>query len=97
MSFVFLVVAIQKQSFFTICKHIYIVNAIKSSEKCSKNNLQSGSSKLDFPNISSLKDDLIEFSHLHFNIFKYYLILLLLTINYSKDPPKFFKGGQKLY
>ena len=59
MNFAFLAFAIQKQSSITNYKHIYIVNAIKSSESCSKNNYQSGSCKLDFADISSLKDDLI--------------------------------------
>ena len=68
MNFTFLAVAIQKQSFITSYKHIYIVNAIKSSKSCSTNNLQNRSCKLDFPNISSLDDDLIEFSYLLFNI-----------------------------
>ena len=54
-------VAIQKQSFIMNYKHIYIVNVIKSSKSCSKNNLQSGSCKLDVPNISSLDDDLMNF------------------------------------
>ena len=61
MNITFLTAAIQKQSFITIYKHIYIVDDIKSSKSCSKNNLQSGSCKLDFPN-SPLEDDLIEFS-----------------------------------
>ena len=61
MNFTFLAVAIQKQSFIMNYKHIYIVNAIKSSKSCSKNNLQSGSCKLDVPDISSLDDDLMNF------------------------------------
>ena len=68
MNFTFLAVAIQKQSFITSYKHIYIVNATKSSKSFSKNNLKNRSCKLDFPNISSLDDDLIEFSYLLFNI-----------------------------
>ena len=38
------------------------------SKSFSKNNLQNRSCELDFPNISSLDDDLIEFSYLLFNI-----------------------------
>ena len=38
------------------------------NKECSTNNLQNRSCKLDFPNISSLDYDLIEFSYLLFNI-----------------------------
>ena len=65
--FAFLAVAIQRKSFITNYKHIYIV--IKPSKSCTKNNLQSGSGKLDFPNNSSLEDDLIEFAYLNFKFF----------------------------
>ena len=58
MNFPFLSVAIQKQSFNTDYKDIYIDNGIKLPKSCSKTNLQSGSCKLGFPN-SSLEDDLI--------------------------------------
>ena len=57
-----------KTNFHYELQNIYIVNDIKSSKSCSKNNLQNRSCKLDFPNISSLDDDLIEFSYLLFNI-----------------------------
>ena len=56
-----------KTKFHYELQNICIVNAIKSSKR-SKNNLQNRSCKLDFPNISSLDDDLIEFSYLLFNI-----------------------------
>ena len=58
MDFPFLSAAIQKQSSITNFKRIYIVNDIKSPESSSKNNFQSGSCNLGFPNNSS-EDDLI--------------------------------------
>ena len=87
MDFPFLSAAIQKQSFITNYKHIHIVNDIKSPKSCSKNNFQSASCKLGFPN-SSLEDDLIEFSYIS------------IFYHYSKDfksEPKFFNGDQKFY
>ena len=57
-----------KTNFYYELQNIYIVNAIKSSKSCSKNNLQNRLCKLDFPNISSLDDDLLKFCYLLFNI-----------------------------
>ena len=87
MDFLFLSAAIQKQNFITNYKHIHIVNDIKSPKSCSKNNFQSGSCKLGFPN-SSLEDDLIEFSYIS------------IFYHYSKDfksAPKFLNGDHKFY
>ena len=61
--FLFLSLAIQKQSLIMNYQHIYIVNGIKSPKCVSKINVQSGSCKLLFPN-NSLDDDLIEFSYI---------------------------------
>ena len=94
MNLTFLAVAIQKQSLILIYKHIYIVNAIKLSKSCWKNNLQNRSCKLDFPNISSLDDDLIEFSYSLFNILSSFKRLYVLpsfsteTINSIKKQGK---------
>ena len=57
------IITIQKQIFITNYKHIYIVNDIKSPKSCSKNNFQSGSCKLGFPN-KSLEDDVIQFPYI---------------------------------
>ena len=87
MDFPFLSAAIQKQSFITNYKHIHIVNDIKSPKSCSKNNFQSGSCKLGFPN-SSIEDDLIEFS---------YISILYHCPKDFKNAPKFFNGDNKFY
>ena len=87
MDFPFLSAAIQKQSFITNYKHIYIGSDMKSPKSCSKNNFQSGSCKLGFPN-SSIEDDLVEFSYIS------------ISYHYSKEfksAPKFFNGDHKFY
>ena len=70
MDFPFMSAAIQKRSFITNYKHIYIVNDIKSPKSCPKNNFQSGSwCKLGFPNNS------LKMTWLNFHTFQYFIII----------------------
>ena len=68
MNFPFLSVSIQNQIFMMNYKHIYMVNDT-AAITLFKNNLQSRSCKLHFPN-SLLQDDLIDISYI--SIFYHY-------------------------